>query len=109
MQYLVHATGGPGFAEPERTLAVLEEAVLPTFDHLIGLEAEGKIRAGGLPVADRAFIFVIEASSNDELDRLVRDIPAWGVLNWSVTPLQSVSERQAKEREVVEQLHAAAC
>jgi hypothetical protein len=46
MQYLVHATGGPGFAEPERTLAVLEEAVLPTFDHLIGLEAEGKIRAG---------------------------------------------------------------
>lgn len=57
MQYLVNATGGPGFRDPDETVAVLEQGVLPTFDHVIELESEGTIRAGGLPVADRAFAF----------------------------------------------------
>ena len=83
---------------------MLEKGVLPTFDHLIALESDSKIRAGGIPVADRALVFVVEASSNDAVDRLVRDIPAWGVFDWQVTPLVSFSERKAKEREVVEQL-----
>lgn len=107
MQYLVEATGGPGFAAPEEALAVLEGGILPTFDHMQKLMEEGVIVAGGLPVADRSFVFIAEAASSGELDDMLRDIPAWGVLNWKVTPLQSLASRAAKERAVVAALKEA--
>jgi hypothetical protein len=104
VRYLVLGSEGPGFASPEETLDVLEKGILPTFDALLKLEAEKKIVAGGLPVADRAFVFIAEAASNDELDAMLRRIPAWGVLKWQVTPLQSFAGRAAIERNVVKQL-----
>jgi hypothetical protein len=104
MKYLVIGSEGPGFSSPEETVEVLEKGILPTFDALLKLEAEKKILAGGLPVADRAFVFILEASSNDEADQILREIPAWGVLKWKVTPLQSFEGRANKERSVVEAL-----
>ena len=101
MKYLVIGSEGPGFASPEEAVEVLEKGILPTFDALLKLEAEKKILAGGLPVADRAFVFILEASSNDEADQILREIPAWGVLKWKVTPLQSFEGRANKERSVV--------
>jgi muconolactone delta-isomerase len=103
MRYLVSGSEGPGFASPEEAVEILEEVVLPTFDALMKLEAQKKIVAGGLPVGDRAFVFIVEAASNEELDRLLRSIPAWGVLEWHVTPLQSFAGRAAQERDVVKQ------
>jgi hypothetical protein len=103
MRYLVTGSEGPGFASPEEAVEILEEVVLPTFDVLMKLEAQKKIAAGGLPVGDRAFVFIAEAASNEELDRLLRSLPAWGVLEWHVTPLQSFAGRAAQEREVVKQ------
>jgi hypothetical protein len=64
----------------------------------MNLEREKKIVAGGLPVGDRSFV------SNEELDRLLRGIPAWGVLNWKVTPLQSFAGRATQERDEVKKL-----
>ena len=107
MRYLVTGSEGPGFASPEEALAVLEKAILPTFDALLKLEAEKKIVAGGLPVGDRAFVFIAEAASNEELDQLLRNIPAWGILKWHVTPLQSFAGRAAQERNVLKQLKKA--
>lgn len=104
--YLVRGAGGPGFFSPEETVRVLENAILPGFDHLMRLEAEGTIVAGGLPVGKRAFVFIVRAGSNAEADRIVRDIPFWGVLRWTVTPLQSFAGRAAMERDVVEALKA---
>jgi hypothetical protein len=101
MKYLVTGSEGPGFASPEEVVAVLEKGILPTFDVLMKLEADKKIIAGGLPVADRAFVFILEASSNEEVDRLLRNIPAWGVLKWKVTPLQSFEARAAQERNIL--------
>ncbi|HWD56649.1 MAG TPA: hypothetical protein VG308_00100 [Stellaceae bacterium] len=98
MQYLVAGTGGPGFNSPAETIAVLENAILPDFDILMKMQADGKILAGGLPVGDRAFVFIIEAGDNDEADRIVRAIPFWGLLQWKVTPLQSVARRAEIER-----------
>ena len=77
MQYLVVGSGGPGFASPEETVEVLERGILPTFDALMKLEEDGKILAGGLPVGDRALTFIAEAASHEELDRMLRNIPAW--------------------------------
>ena len=103
MKYLVSGSEGPGFASPEEAVEILEEVVLPTFDALMKLEARKKIVAGGLPVGDRAVVFIVEAASNEELDRLLRSIPAWGVLEWHVTPLQSFAGRAAQERDLVKQ------
>jgi len=103
MKYLVSGSEGPGFATPEEAIEILEEVVLPTFDALMKLEARKKIVAGGLPVGDRAFVFIAEAASNEELDRLLRSLPAWGVLEWRVTPLQSFAGRAAQERDLVKQ------
>src|SRR6516162_1991548 len=104
MKYLVVGSEGPGFTSPEETVEVLEKGILPTFDALLKLEAGKKIVAGGLAVADRGFVFILEASSNDEVDQILRDIPAWGVLKWKVTPLQSFEGRADKERSIVEAL-----
>jgi len=101
MKYLVSGSEGPGFASPEEAVEILEEVILPTFDALMKLEAQKKIAAGGLPVGDRAVVFIVEAASNEELDRLLRSIPAWGVLDWHVTPLQSFAGRAAQDRDVV--------
>jgi hypothetical protein len=104
MQYLVVGSGGPGFASPEETVAVLETGILPTFDALMKLQEDNKILAGGLPIGDRAFVFIAEAASNEELDRMLRNIPAWGVLKWEVTALQTFAGRAAQEREIAEEL-----
>ena len=52
-------------------------------------------------------MFIIEAASNDEADRIVRDMPAWGLLEWKVTPLQSVEARAEMERKAVQALKSA--
>jgi len=107
MRYLVYGTEGPGFGSPQEAIEVLEKGFLPTFDTLMKLEAEKKIVAGGLPVGDRSFVFIAEATSNEELDRLLRSIPAWGILNWKVTPLQSFTGRATQERDEVKKLKKA--
>jgi muconolactone delta-isomerase len=101
MQYLVEANHGPLPRSPQETLELLEMTVIPHFDYMIRLKREGKMLAGGLPVGDRAFVCIIEAASNDEADRIIRDMPMWGGLEWKVTPLQSVESRKAMEQAAV--------
>jgi hypothetical protein len=107
MKYLVVGAEGPGFASPEEAVEVLEKGILPTFDALMQLEEDEKILAGGLPIGDRALVFIAEAASNEELDRMLRSIPAWGVLKWEVSALQTFAGRAEQEREIVEELKGA--
>jgi hypothetical protein len=104
MKYLVVGSGGPGFASPAEAVNVLEETILPSFDQLIKLEKKKQILAGGLPVGDRAFVFIVEASSHEELDQMLRKIPIWGSLDWEVTALQTFAGRAAQERSIVKEL-----
>jgi hypothetical protein len=104
MKYLVIGSGGPGFAAPEEAIKVLKEIVLPSFDQLIALEKKKKILAGGLPIGDRAFVFIAEASSNEELDQMLRKLPMWGSMDWEVSALQTFSGRAAQERSIIREL-----
>ncbi len=104
MKYLVVGSGGPGFSSPEEAAEVLPKIVFPTFERIITLEKEKKIVAGGLPVGDRAFVCIIEAKSNDELDKILQSIPMWGMLDWEVTPLQSVAARYKQDRQAIKTL-----
>lgn len=103
-EYLVTMTSGPGFQSPEEVIQLLENIVIPSFNRLIELRKDGRILAGGLPVGERAFAFIVEASSNAEVDRLVQSIPIWGMSDWKVTPLHSVEGRKAQEEETVKML-----
>ncbi len=102
MRYMVHTTEGPKYNSPQELVNALETMVLPSLDTLINLEADGTIIGGGVPVGDRALAFVIEADSNDHLDRLLRDLPIWGMLKWSVIPLEPFDARADQDREFVE-------
>lgn len=104
MKYLVIGKGGPGFASPEEAKNILTEIVLPSFDELLKLEKDKTILAGGLLVGDRAFVFIVEAGSNDEVDRMLRKIPMWGVLEWKVKPLQDIFARAEIERNILKEL-----
>jgi hypothetical protein len=106
MKYLVNTTAGPGFATAEQTLQILEMTILPGLEALIGLEATGKILAGGVPVGDRSFVFIVEAPDNEAVDELLRSLPIWGVVNWQVTPLQTFAGRAAVERKVASAIKA---
>lgn len=107
MKYLVSGFDGPGFATPEDALRILEGTVLPSLDALTRLESEKKILAGGLKVGARAFVFIAEAESNEKLDRMLREIPFWGMLKWEVTPLESFDTRAAEERRMTARLKGA--
>src|SRR5438132_12840045 len=102
MQYLVEGARGPLPPSPEQAVALLEETVIPHFEYVIRLKAEGKILAGGVPVGDRAFVFIIDADSNGEADRIVRDMRAWGLLDGKDTPLQRIGSSAEMERVVVQ-------
>lgn len=52
-------------------------------------------------------MFIMEASSNEELDAALRKIPMWGSLDWEVTPLTSFANRAATERQAVKELKKA--
>jgi len=104
MKYLVVGTGGPGFDYPEEAVEVLEESVLPSFKELVRLEKTNKIKAGGLPVGDRSLVFILEAKSNDEADKVLRGLPIWGSLEWEVTPLQTFSGRARQERQALREI-----
>ncbi len=105
MKYLVIGSEGPGFCSDEEAVDVLESVIIPAFDELLDLEHEGVI-VGGLPVGDRGFIFIADAESHDDLDRMLRSLPIWGVLEWEITPLQDFDARARQERAILKSLKA---
>jgi len=103
MKYLVIGNEGPGFFSSEEAIEMLENIVLPAFDELEELEGEGSI-VGGVPVGERAFAFIVEADSHDDVDRTLRSLPIWSALEWEVTPLQDFESRAQQEREILKDL-----
>ena len=107
MKYLVSGSDGPGFATSEEALQLLEKIVVPSLDALNKLQREKRILAGGLKIGERAFVFVAEAESNEKLDRMLREIPFWGILKWDFAPLESFETRAEEERMMIARLKKA--
>lgn len=103
MKYLVKGSAGPVSLSSGDMAQLLESVVLPSLDQLAKWEKEGKV-TGGLPVGQRAFVFILEASSNEEVDQLLRSLPIWGGMEWKVTPLQSFSGREGMEKNILSEL-----
>ncbi len=103
MKYLVIGNEGPGFFSSEEAIEMLENIVIPAFEELEELETEGAL-VGGVPVGERAFAFIIEAESHDDVDRTLRSMPIWNMLEWEVTPLLDFESRAQQEREILKDL-----
>ena len=96
--FLVKTGDGPGFKSPEQAASVLENGIIPLFDALQKLEDDKVIVVGGLPAGSRTLYLVVQADSNEEVDKMLRALPAWGIFKWKVTPLQSLKGRGDMER-----------
>lgn len=110
MQYLVtmeFVEPGPLFAPPQLA-ALMEQAILPSFDALEQLRREQRVLAGGVLAGTRTAVFIVEAASNDELDQLVEGLPFWAVMRTSVAPLQAFAKRAANDRALLERLKSLA-
>jgi len=103
MKYLVKGLSGPVSLSSEDMAQLLEKVVLPSLDQLAKWEKEGKV-IGGLPVGKRAFVFIVEASSHEEVDQLLRSLPIWGGMEWKVIPLQSFSGREGMEKNILSEM-----
>jgi hypothetical protein len=77
MTYLVKGSSGPVSLSSADMDQLLENVVIPSLDQLAKWEKEGKV-TGGLPVGQRALVFIMEASSNAEPDQMLRSLPIWG-------------------------------
>ncbi len=109
MQYLVTVEPSTdlGLLPPQQMAQLLEQVITPSIEAMVKLEAEKKILAGGVPVGSRTGVLIVEAASNDELDRLLVNLPLWGLYKINVTPLESFQDRLAQQGPMLEQLKAA--
>ena len=106
MQYLVtleFIEPGP-LMTPQQLAPVAEHQTVPTLETCISLQAEGKIRGGGVVAGGRSFVFIADVSNNDELDKMLQSIPAWLVTKAVVVPLQDFEKRLAQNKTYVDQM-----
>ena len=105
MLYLVEfeATQAGAPTSREQTIELLDKLVIPTLE---SLGKDGKVLAGGIVAGARAGAFVVGAKSQDEVTELVRALPAWGIMQWKVTPLETFAHRADLEKQVVQGLRA---
>jgi hypothetical protein len=106
MRYLVtgeYIDPGP-LLPPQGVAQVVEQLIIPSFEALAKLEDEKKILGGGILVGARGGAFILDVASEDEANRILEDLPFWGVVKWTLTPLQGFRQRVADERPRVERL-----
>jgi muconolactone delta-isomerase len=96
MLYLVKAELVENSVSAEAFPQVFERVIRPSLESLAKMIDDKKL-TGGIPAGQRAGIFIMDAQSNEEVDRILGGLPFWGLLNMSVTPLVSV--RTAIERD----------
>ena len=77
---------------PEAGMKLYDEAIGPSLKMLADWEAAGKIK-GGIVLGARAGIFVIDASSNAAVDKMIQSLPFWMMLDWTITPLVGYQDR----------------
>lgn len=91
---------------PQGVVQMMEQAVLPSFEALAKLQEQKKVLAGGLYSGERKGAFILDVADNDEASRVTMSLPFWGLVKWTVTPMQSFRERASDEGKLVAQLKA---
>ena len=75
-------------------LTIVTQKILPSLDALKELQSQGKVLAGGHPVGQRYVVLFMEAESEDEVRRLLGELPLSELGDMQVTELKSFEELQ---------------
>src|ERR687897_3436589 len=73
---------------------IVREKILPSLDALKDLQSKGKVIAGGHPVGQRYMVLLMEAESEDEVRKLLGELPLSELGDMQVTELKSFEELQ---------------
>jgi hypothetical protein len=78
---------------------------LPVFSHemLIKWVKDKKI-TGGCFAGQREVVFILEASSNEEVGSILSDLLVWHLIKWDVLPIQSFKSADDRDRKVIDRL-----
>jgi muconolactone delta-isomerase len=90
---------------PEEAAMFSEQVIKPSLEALWKLSEEKKV-FGGVTAGARESAFIIDVESNAELGRLLRSLPFWGAMRWTVSPLQSFQSAADQDSEAVQAMRA---
>lgn len=104
---LYHVSGeyieGPLLSH-QQIIQRLEHAIMPGLEACAKLVAGKKILAGGVVAGLRASMFILEAESHEEVNRILQSLPLWTLNTWKITPLVSFENQIPQVREHLEHL-----
>jgi len=96
MQYLVQlrlvTTSRPKAAD--EGLAFIERYILPTLERCEQLQTQGRVAAGGPVSGAVALDLIINADTAQGLDEVITALPAWPLMETTVTPLTTFADRR---------------
>lgn len=96
MQYLVQLR----LVNPSRPrtadegLAFIEKYILPTLERCEQLQRHGQLAAGGPVSGAVALDLIINADTAQGLDEVITTLPAWPMMETTVTPLTTFAHRR---------------
>lgn len=110
MQYLVQLRliAGSRPTTADEGLAFIERYILPTLERCEQLHAQAKIVAGGPVSGSVALALIVKADTAQGLDEVITALPAWPLMETSVTPLATFADRRRTVLAMRERLAAAA-
>ena len=77
---------------------IVTETILPSLDALMDLQSKGKVLAGGHPVGQEYVMLFMEAESEEEVRKLVGELPLSELGDTAVTELRSFEELRDPEK-----------
>jgi len=92
---------------PEESAMYVQQVIKPSLEALWKLADEKKV-VGGVTAGFREAAFIVDVDSNAEVGRLLRSLPFWGAMRWTVSPLQSFQSAIDQDRESIEAMRAVA-
>jgi hypothetical protein len=88
---------------PSDIIVLWEKIIHPSHEILIKWLKEKKI-TGGCLAGQREVVFMLEATSNEEVGSILSDLPVWHLIKWDVLPVQSFKSADDRDRKVIDRL-----
>jgi hypothetical protein len=104
VQYLVRGRflDNPS-ASPKDIVPLWEKIIHPSHKLLMKWVKDKKI-TGGCLAAQREVVFILEATSNEQVGDILSDLPVWGLIKWDVLPIQSFKSADDRDRKFIDRL-----
>jgi hypothetical protein len=90
---------------PEESDLYFQQVVRPSIEALWKL-AEEKKAVRGVTAGGRESVFVVDADSGAEVERLLRSLPFRGSVKWTVSPIESLKSALDQHRKAVQAMRA---